>query len=62
MGSEGDNNVHYTFKVRNDDGSEGIKAEIIKECKCSHPDAREYGGCNVVESGRMVSTVEKIRY
>ena len=33
--------VYRTFKVWNDDGSEEIKTEIIKERKCSHPDARE---------------------
>ena len=48
--------VHRTSKVRNDDGSEEIKTEIIKERKCSHPDAREYEGCNVIESDRMFST------
>lgn len=54
--SHGTYDVHRTSKVRNDDGSEEIKTAIIKERKFSHPDAREYGGCNVVESGKMIST------
>lgn len=33
-----------------------LGTEILKERKCSHPDVREGGGCNVIESGRMVAT------
>lgn len=54
--SDGAYDVHRTSKVRDHDGSEEIKTEIFKERKCSHPDARGYGGCNVIESGRMIST------
>lgn len=54
--SDGTYDVHRTSKVRNDDGSEEINTEIIKERRCSHSDAREYGDCNVVASGMMVST------
>ena len=53
---DGTYDVYHTSQVRNDDGSEGINTEIIQKRKCSHPDAREHGGCNAVESGRMVST------
>ncbi len=51
--SDGTYEVHRTSKVRNDDDSEEVFTETVKERKCSHPDAREHGGCNVVESGRM---------
>lgn len=57
--SDGAYDVHRTSKVRDHDGSEEIKTEIFKERKCSHPDARGYGGCNVIESGRMISTAWK---
>lgn len=59
--SDGTYDVHRTFKLRNDDGSEEIKTEIVKERKCSHPDTREYGCCNVVQSGRMVFTTMRHR-
>ena len=55
MNSDETYNVYRTFKVRNDDSSKEIKTEIIKERKCSYFAAREYGGCNVVELGRMIS-------
>ena len=56
LDADGTYNVHRTFRILNDDGSEEIKTENIKERKCSHVDARAYGGCQVVESGREVFT------
>ena len=56
LDADGTYDVHRTFKIRKDDGSEETKTEIIKERKCSHVDASVYGGCLVVVSGKMVFT------
>lgn len=39
--------------VRDKDGFERIKTRIL-ERKCSHPDGRGDGDCDVVESGTIV--------
>lgn len=45
-----------TFRVRKNNGFEGIKIEIVQVLKFNQPDAREYEGCNVVVSGGVIST------
>ena len=56
LDADGTRDVHHIFQIRDGDGSEVIKTEIIQERKCSHVDASVYGGCLVVVSGKMIFT------
>lgn len=44
-----------TFGIRKDDGFEETNIETVRGSNCSQPDAREYGGCDVIVSGGLVS-------
>lgn len=41
--SEGTYDLRREDKVRNGDGSEEVKIEIVQGIRCSHSDAREHG-------------------